>query len=210
MADVLIADDHPMVRAGLRQLLEAERSIQRIAEAASGTETLDQLREGGWQLVILDINMPGQSGMDILRQIQEHHPEVRVLVLSGHSERQFATQVLKAGAMGFISKESPPAELLNAVRTVLDGRRYVSAALAELLVTQLDKNTDQPLHATLSEREFQIFCKIAAGRAITQIAQELSLSAKTVSTYRTRILEKMHFSTNADLTTYALRNDLIA
>jgi DNA-binding NarL/FixJ family response regulator len=148
--------------------------------------------------------------MDILRQIQEHHPEVRVLVLSGHSERQFATQVLKAGAMGFISKESPPAELLNAVRTVLDGRRYVSAALAELLVTQLDKNTDQPLHATLSEREFQIFCKIAAGRAITQIAQELSLSAKTVSTYRTRILEKMHFSTNADLTTYALRNDLIA
>jgi DNA-binding NarL/FixJ family response regulator len=209
MANVLIADDHPMVRAGLRQLLEAESSIRRVAEAASGKETLDHLQQGGWQLVILDINMPHRSGIDILRQIQVQYPDVRVLVLSGHSERQYATNVLKAGAMGFVSKESPPAELLSAVRTVLDGRRYVSAALGELLVTQLDKNTDQPLHATLSEREFQILCKIAAGRAVTEIARELSLSAKTVSTYRTRILEKMNFSTNADLTSYALRNDLI-
>jgi DNA-binding NarL/FixJ family response regulator len=132
-----------------------------------------------------------------------------VLVVSGYPERQYAANVLKAGAMGFVSKESSPAEILNAVKTVLDGRRYVSAALAELLVTQLDKDMDQPLHASLSEREFQIFCKIAAGRAVTEIARELSLSAKTVSTYRTRILEKMGFSTNADLTSYALRNSLI-
>jgi DNA-binding NarL/FixJ family response regulator len=209
MANVLIADDHPMVRAGLRQFLEIDQTIRRVGEAASGKETLDLLREGGWQLVILDINMPDQSGIDILRRIQASYPEVRVLVLSGHSERQYATNVLKAGAMGFVSKESSPAEILNAVKTVLDGRRYVSAALAELLVMQLDKDTDQPLHAALSEREFQIFCKIAAGRAVTEIARELSLSAKTVSTYRTRILEKMGFSTNADLTSYALRNGLI-
>jgi DNA-binding NarL/FixJ family response regulator len=209
MASVVIADDHPMMRSALRQLLEAQSGIQRVAEAASGTETLEHLRGGGWQLVILDINMPDRSGIDILRQIQAQYPEVRVLVLSAHSERQYATNVLKAGAMGFVSKESPTSELLSAVRTVLDGRRYVSAALAELLVTQLDRNTDQPLHATLSEREFQILCKIAAGRAISEIARELSLSAKTVSTYRARILEKMHFSTNADLTSYALRNDLI-
>jgi DNA-binding NarL/FixJ family response regulator len=209
IANVLIADDHPMVRAGLRQFLETDQSIQRVGEAASGKETLEQLREGGWQLVILDINMPDKSGIDILRRIQTAYPEVRVLVVSCYSERQYATNVLKAGAMGFVSKESSPAEILNAVKTVLDGRRYVSAALAEMLVTQLDKDVDQPLHASLSEREFQIFCKIAAGRAVTEIARELSLSAKTVSTYRTRILEKMNFSTNADLTSYALRNELI-
>jgi two-component system, NarL family, invasion response regulator UvrY len=209
MANVLIADDHPMVRAGLRQFLEIDQSIQRVGEAASGKETLEQLSEGGWQLVMLDINMPDKSGIDILRRIQTAYPEVRVLVVSGYPERQYAANVLKAGAMGFVSKESSPAEILNAVKTVLDGRRYVSAALAELLVTQLDKDMDQPLHASLSEREFQIFCKIAAGRAVTEIARELSLSAKTVSTYRTRILEKMGFSTNADLTSYALRNGLI-
>jgi DNA-binding NarL/FixJ family response regulator len=209
MANVLIADDHPMVRAGLRQFLETDPSIQRVGEAASGKEAFDQLSEGGWQLVILDINMPDKSGIDILRRIQSTYPDVRVLVVSCYSERQYATNVLKAGAMGFVSKESSPAEIIGAVKTVLDGRRYVSAALAELLVTQLDKDMDQPPHAALSEREFQIFHKIAAGRTVTEIAGELSLSAKTVSTYRTRILEKMGFSTNADLTSYALRNDLI-
>jgi DNA-binding NarL/FixJ family response regulator len=209
MANVLIADDHPMVRAGLRQFLETDQSIQQVGEAASGRETLERLREGGWQLVILDIHMPDKSGIDILRRIQTSYPEVRVLVVSGYSERQFATNVLKAGAMGFVSKESSPAEILSAVKTVLDGHRYVGAALAELLVTQLDRDLDQPIHATLSEREFQIFCKIAAGRAVTEIARELSISAKTVSTYRTRILEKMGLTTNADLTSYALRNDLI-
>jgi len=145
--------------------------------------------------------MPDRSGIDILGQVQAGYPDVRVLVVSGYSERQYATNVLKAGAMGFLSKGSPPEEILKAVKTVLAGRKYVSAALAELLVTQLDQDTDQPLHASLSEREFQVFSKIAVGRAVSDIARELSLSVKTVSTYRTRILEKMNFATNADLTT---------
>ena len=208
-ASVLIADDHSMVRAGIRKFLEEEPSFKRIGDAATGREVLDKLREGGWQLVILDINMPDKSGIDILRQIQASYPEVRVLVVSGYSERQYATNVLKAGAMGFLSKDSAAEEILKAVKTVLAGRKYVSAALAELLVTQLDQDSDQPLHASLSEREFQIFCKIAAGRSVSEIARELSLSVKTVSTYRTRILEKMSFATNADLTSYALRNELI-
>ncbi len=209
MANVLIADDHAMVRAGIRRFLEQDHSIRQIGEASTGRDTLDMLRAGGWQLVILDINMPDKSGVDILRSIQASFPDVRVLVVSGYPERQYATNVFKAGAMGFLSKESPPEEILKAVGTVLDGHRYVSAALAELLVNQLDQDADQPPHASLSEREFQIFCKIAAGRSVSEIARELSLSVKTVSTYRARVLEKMHFSTNADLTSYALRNEII-
>ena len=198
-----------MVRAGIRRFLEQDPSIQRVGEAASGRETLELLRTDSWQLVMLDINMPDRSGMDILRHIQSGFPDVRVLIVSGYPERQYATNVLKAGAMGFLAKDSSPDELLKAVRTVLDGRRYVSASLADLLVTQLDQDNDQPLHARLSEREFQIFGKLAAGRAVTDIARELSLSVKTVSTYRSRILEKMQFTSNADLTSYALRNQII-
>jgi DNA-binding NarL/FixJ family response regulator len=209
MANVLIADDHAMVRAGIRRFLEQDHSIRQIGEASTGRDTLEMLRAGGWQLVILDINMPDKSGVDILRSIQASYPDVRVLIVSGYPERQYATNVFKAGAMGFLPKESPPEEILKAVGTVLDGRRYVSAALAELLVDQLDQDADKPPHASLSEREFQIFCKIAAGRSVSEIARELSLSVKTVSTYRARVLEKMHFTTNADLTSYALRNEII-
>ena len=209
IANVLIADDHAMVRAGIRQFLEEDHRIGTIGEAASGRETLDKLRGKDWQLVILDINMPDRSGIDILRYVRAGFPAVHVLVVSGFPERQYATNVLKAGAMGYLSKDSPPEEMLKAVNTVLAGRRYVSAALAELMVNQLDQDTDKPPHALLSEREFQVFCKIASGRAVSDIARELSLSVKTVSTYRTRVLEKMNFTTNADLTSYALRNELI-
>jgi len=209
MANVLIADDHAMVRTGIRRYLEQDQSIRQIGEASTGRDTLEMLRAGGWQLVILDINMPDKSGVDILRSIQASFPDVRVLIVSGYPERQYAANVFKAGAMGFLPKQSPPEEILKAVGTVLSGRRYVSAALAELLVDQLDQDADQPPHAALSEREFQIFCKIAAGRSVSEIARELSLSVKTVSTYRARVLEKMHFSTNADLTSYALRNEII-
>ena len=208
-ASVLIADDHAMVRAGIRQFLEQDAQIARVGEAASGRETLDMLRSAAWQLVLLDINMPDRSGMDILRHIQSGFPDVRVLVVSGYPERHYATNVLKAGAMGFLAKDSLPEELRRAVTSVLAGRRYVSAALAEQLVTQLDQDGDRPAHERLSEREFQIFYKLAAGRTATDIAQELSLSVKTVSTYRSRILEKMQFTSNADLTAYALRNELI-
>lgn len=209
MSRILIADDHAVVRAGLMQFLEEDKSIKAVGEAATGRETLDQLRAGAWDLVILDINMPDRSGLDILRHIRASHPEVRVLVMSGFPERQYAVNVLKAGALGYLPKESAPEDLLKAVRTVLAGRRYVSATLAEILVSDLDNDADKPLHTRLSEREFQIFCKLAAGAAVSAIAAELCLSVKTVSTYRTRILEKMGFKANADLTSYALRNDII-
>jgi two-component system invasion response regulator UvrY len=209
MAKILIADDHAVVRAGLRQFLEEDRSITEIGEASTGRETLDALRTGRWDLLILDINMPDRSGLDILSHIRAAGYNTRVLVMSGLPERQYALNVLRAGARGYLSKEGAPDELLKAVRAILDGRRYVSPALAELLVAELDQDSDKPLHARLSEREFQVLCKLAAGRAVSDIAGELCLSVKTVSTYRTRVLDKMHLETNADLTTYALRNGLI-
>jgi DNA-binding NarL/FixJ family response regulator len=209
MARVLLADDHAMVRAGLRQFLEEDRSITEIGEAASGTETLDRLRANRWDLVILDINMPDRSGLDILRHIRSGYPDTKVLVLSGFPERQYALNVLKAGAGGYLAKDCAPEDLLKAARAVLQGRRYVSAGLAEQLLADLDHNAEQPLHRRLSEREFQIFCKLAAGRAVSSIAEELFLSVKTVSTYRARILEKMNLVSNADLTAYALRNGII-
>ena len=209
MTSLLIADDHAVVRAGLRQYLEADRSIHEIGEAATGRDTLEQLRVGNWNLLLLDINMPDRSGLDVLRQVRSTHPETRVLVLSGFPERQYALNVLRAGASGFLSKESAPEELLKAVKTVLSGRRYVSGPLAEQLVSDLDGDAQSPLHAKLSEREFQVLCKLAAGRAVSEIAGELFISVKTVSTYRARVLEKMNFKTNADLTAYALHNELI-
>ncbi len=209
MTRVLIADDHAVVRAGLRQFLETDQSIREIGEAATGRETLEQLRNGTWDLLLLDINMPDRSGLDVLRQVRSTHPDTRVLVLSGFPERQYAVNVLRAGASGFLSKESAAEELLKAVRAVLGGRRYVSSALAELLVSDLDGDAQRPLHARLSEREFQILCKLAAGRAVSEIADELCISVKTVSTYRSRVLQKMSLKTNADLTAYALHNSLI-
>jgi DNA-binding NarL/FixJ family response regulator len=206
---VLLADDHAMVRAGLRQFLEEDHSITEIGEAASGSETLDRLRSTHWDLVILDINMPDRSGLDILRHIRAGYPDTKVLVVSGFPERQYALNVLKAGAGGYLAKDCAPEDLLKAARAVLQGRRYVSAELAEQLLADLEHNGDQPLHGRLSEREFQIFCKLAAGRAVSAIAAELFLSVKTVSTYRARILEKMSLESNADLTAYALRNGII-
>ena len=209
MARVLVADDHAMIRAGLRQWLEQDRSIDAIAEASTGAETLQQLRDGRWDLVILDINMPDRSGIDILRHIRSGYPDTRVLVISGFSEKQYAINVLRAGAAGYLAKDQAPEEFMRAVHTVLAGRRFVSAALSEMLVSALDEPTEQPLHASLSQREFQILCKLAVGRSVSEIAQELFISVKTVSTYRARVLEKMKLTTNADLTTYALRNGLV-
>jgi DNA-binding NarL/FixJ family response regulator len=209
MAKVLIADDHALVRAGLRQYLQESSRFSDIAEAGSGMQVLDMLRADRIDLLILDINMPDRGGLDILKHVRASHPDVRVLVLSGYPERQYAVNVLKAGAGGYLSKDSSPDELLKAISTVLAGRRYVSGSLAELLAAELDHDHDRPLHEELSEREFQIFCKLAAGQSVSEIANELSLSVKTVSTYRTRVLEKMCFKSNADITSYALRNGLM-
>jgi len=209
MPNVLIADDHALVRTGLRHYLEQDRAIGTIAETGSGAETLQQLRSGQWDLVILDINMPDRSGIDILRHIRAGYPDTRVLVISGFSEKQYAINVLRAGASGYLAKDQAPEEFMRAVHTVLGGRRFVSATLSEMLISALDEPTDQPLHASLSQREFQILCKLAVGRSVSEIAKELYISVKTVSTYRARVLEKMNLDTNADLTAYALRNGLV-
>jgi two-component system invasion response regulator UvrY len=209
MAKILIADDHPLVRAGLRRLLTDDQAVTEIGEAASGNDTLEALRSGQWDLLILDINMPDRSGLDILRSVRDSYPNTKVLVLSGFSERQYGLSAFKAGASGYLPKECAPDELLLATRTVLRGRRYVSAELAEMLATNPQAGNDRPLHDVLSQREFQIFHKIAAGRAVSAIGKELCLSVKTISTYRSRILEKMNMVSNADITTYALRNQLI-
>ena len=208
MTRVLIADDHALFRAGLRQFLVESLPSAEIGEAATGSETLTLLQRKGWDLLVLDINMPDRSGLDILRHVKAGHPGTRVLVLSGYPERQYALNVLRAGASGYIAKDAAPEDLLKAVRMVLKGRRYVSESLAELLLLDLDRG-DKPLHSLLSDREFQIFGKLAAGQAVSEIGRELCLSVKTVSTYRTRILEKMRMKSNADLTSYALRNEII-
>jgi two-component system invasion response regulator UvrY len=211
MSRVLIADDHAVVRAGYKQFLEAEPFITEVGEAASGNQTLDSLRVKHWDLLLMDIHMPDRSGLDILNHVTAAYPDVRVLIMSGLPEEQYARNVLRAGASGYLSKGDSPQELLRAVQLVLSGRRYVSPALAESIAADLGSTLEQngPLHTILSGREFQIFCKLASGMAVNQIAKELSLSVKTVSTYRTRVLEKMGFKSNADITAYALRNGLI-
>jgi DNA-binding NarL/FixJ family response regulator len=211
MSRVLIADDHAVVRAGYRQFLEADPSITEIGEASSGRETLDALRRAEWDLLLMDIHMPDRSGLDILKHVTTGYPDVKVLIMSGLPEEQYARNVLRAGASGYLSKGGSADEFMKAVRIVLSGRRYVSAALAESMAADLEKSRDQnqPLHTALSSREFQIFCKLASGATVSHIAGELSLSVKTVSTYRSRILEKMSFTSNANMTSYAMRNGLI-
>jgi two-component system, NarL family, invasion response regulator UvrY len=209
MASVLIADDHAMIRAGLRHYLEQDRSLRTIGETSTAAETLWQLSNAHWDLVILDINMPDRSGLDVLRDIRARHPDTIVLMISAFAEKQYAVNVLRAGAAGYLAKDKAPEEFSRAVRTVLAGRRFISASLSEVLDAAREESSDQPLHALLSQREFQILCKLAVGRSVTEIAHELSISVKTVSTYRMRLLEKMHLDTNADLTTYALRNGLV-
>jgi DNA-binding NarL/FixJ family response regulator len=211
MSRVLIADDHAVVRAGYRQFLKAEPFITEVGEAASGDEALEHLRRQAWDLLLMDIHMPGRSGLDTLRQVVAEYANVRVLIVSGLPEDQYARNVLRAGASGYLSKGGSSAELLNAVRTVLRGHRYVSPSLAAALAEDLEGHRDpnQPSHAHLSSREFQIFCRLASGPSVSTIARDLNLSVKTVSTYRSRILEKMGFRTNADMTGYALRNGLM-
>lgn len=209
MASVLIADDHAMVRAGLRRWLEQDPAIDTIGEATSGTETLERLRDRAWDVVVLDINMPDRSGIDVLAHIRSGYAKTRVLVISAFSEKQYAIYALRAGAAGYLAKDQAPEDFMRAIHAVLAGRRFVSASLAEMLVGALDEPADQPLHATLSQREFQILCKLAVGRSVSEIARELCISVKTVSTYRSRILEKMKFSTNAELTAYALKSGLM-
>ena len=209
MIRVLIADDHAILRRGLKEILVRELDSVICGEAENAQQVLAQFQSRPWDLVILDISMPGRSGLDVLRDLKREQPQVPVLVLSMHSEDQYGKRVLKAGASGYMNKESAPEELLKAIRIVLAGGRYVSPSLAERLVFELAGEAEQALHERLSDREIEVLRMIASGKAISQIADELHLSATTVSTYRARILEKMGLTTNAELIRYALDHSLI-
>ncbi|VVD72218.1 LuxR family transcriptional regulator [Pandoraea horticolens] len=207
---ILIADDHAIVRTGFKQFIADESDMAVLGEAASGDEVIRAVREASFDVVLLDIAMPDKNGIDTLRVIKQLRPEQAVLFLSTYPEAQYAVNLLRAGANGYLMKDAPPEEIIRAIRTVARGHRYVSEGTADLLAQKLDRPIDEPMHEQLSEREFQVFCKLAQGRTPTGIADELHLSVKTVSTYRARVLEKMHLKTNADLTLYALKNGLIS
>ncbi len=209
MIKVLIADDHPIVRQGLRQILSGIPDMEVASEAANAQETLDQVRVGGWDVLVLDITMPDRSGFDILKELKLEQPHLPVLVLSIHAEEQLAVRVLKAGASGYLTKENAPGELVKAIRKVVSGGKYISRSLAETLAFSLEVASDRPPHEALSDREFQVMQLMASGKTLAEIAETLSLSAKTISTYRTRLLEKMNLKTNAEIIRYAIENGLI-
>jgi DNA-binding NarL/FixJ family response regulator len=209
MIRILIADDHAIVRAGLKQFLASEIDLEVTAEAATGNEAIALVRAGEFDVVLLDISMPDRNGVDVLKTVRDLRPELPVLILSAFAEQQYALNLLRAGAAGYLNKEAAQSQLVGAIRTVVQGRRYVSPELAQILADGVAGDAEKPPHAQLSKREFQIFCKLAAGQSASQVAAELFLSVKTVSTYRSRILDKMGMQTNADLTYYAVKNGLI-
>jgi DNA-binding NarL/FixJ family response regulator len=206
---VLIADDHAIVRRGLKLILSEEFSRVVFGEARNGQEVLDQVWKEDWDIVVLDITMPGRSGLEVLKELKQLRPKLPVLILSMHSEDQFGMRVLKAGAAGYMTKENVPEELVKAIKKVIAGGKYISAGLAEQLAFNLDQDMGRPLHEKLSDREYQVMCKIASGQTVKEIAVELALSMKTISTYRTRILEKMKMKSSAELTHYAVKNKLV-
>jgi two-component system invasion response regulator UvrY len=206
---ILLADDHKIVRAGLKQLIDAEPDLCVAGEAATSAETLAALREGHWDLVLLDISLPDRTGVDTLRLIRNHLGDIPVLIVSAFPEEQYAINLLRAGANGYLKKDSDIDEILRAIRVVLQGRRYLSPTVADLMANRLDQPNAGPAHQELSEREFQVLCKLAGGMSVTQIADELFISVKTVSTYRSRLLEKLQLGSNAELTYYAVKNGLI-
>jgi two-component system invasion response regulator UvrY len=206
---VLIADDHAVFRRGLRETLAEAFSRVTFGEAGTALETLEYVRRQDWDVVILDISMPGKSGLDILDDLKRLRPRLPILLLSMHPEQQFARRALKSGAAGYLTKDSVTEELKEAVKRIVGGGRYVSATLAEKLALDLREGADKPLHELLSDREFQVLRMIASGKTVKDIAEELSLSVKTVSTYRARILEKTGMKTNAELIRYALQTHLV-
>ncbi len=209
MIRIAIVDDHAIVRAGLRQFFADQPDFAVVAEAANGRDALAIVRAGEIDVMVLDISMPEQNGVDTLAAIKLRAPELPVLILSGFPEAHYATTLLRQGASGYLNKDCDPEEIVKAIRTVFRGRKYVSAGLAELLAEGLTAGGDKPAHEQLSERELQVFLRLAQGETIGRLAQDLSLSVKTVSTYRSRVLDKMGLASNSDLTYYALKNGLI-
>ena len=209
MIKVVLCDDHAMVRRGIRDTLSEAVDIQVCGEAGSYSEVREVLRTASCDVLILDLNLPGRGGLEVLASLREAGSAVRVLIVSMFAEDQYAIRCLRAGAHGYLNKAGDPAELIAAVRTIAQGRKYVSAAVSEMLVNNLSEPTSESLHSTLSERELQTLLKIASGRKLSEIAEELMLSPKTVSVYRARLLEKLKLGNNAELTVYAIRNELV-
>ena len=209
MIKILVADDHAVVRRGLRKILAKTPDIVLGGEATNGPEVLSKVRSDHWDVVVLDISMPGRSGLDVLKDLKRERPKLPVLVLSMHAEDEYAVRVLKAGASGYLTKGAMPEEVVRAIKKVVSGGKYVTSRVAEKLVFDLGKDTEKPPHTTLSDREYEVMCMIASGKTVGNIGKELSLSVKTISTYRTRILEKMKLQTNAELTRYAISNHLV-
>lgn len=209
MTRILIVDDHAIVRRGLRELLSDEFRGAAFGEAATAQQALEQVWKKEWDVALLDITLPGRSGLDLLKEIKAARPKLPVLILSVHPEDQFAVRVLKAGAGGYLTKESAPEELVNAVRKILAGGQYVSPTLAEKLALGLRRDSTRAPHETLSDREYEVMCCIASGKTVTEIAGELSLSPKTISTYRARVLEKLGLKNNSEIIRYAIGKGLV-
>lgn len=209
MIRVGIVDDHSIVRSGLRHFFSEHVELRVVGEAASGREAIDLVRDTELDVLVMDLSMPGQSGIDALAMIRAKAPDVGVLILSAYPEEHYAMNLIRQGASGYLNKECEPQEIVQAIRTIALGKRYISASVAELLAQQLERGSDGLPHEQLSEREFQVFLKLARGRSPSEIADELSLSVKTISTYRTRLMEKLSLHSNSDLTYYALKNELI-
>lgn len=209
MIKILIADDHAIVRRGLKQILTETADMVVAGEAHNGQELLEKMRSDQWDVIVLDISMPGRGGLDILKQLKSERPKLPVLMLTIHPEDQYAVRVLRAGASGYLTKESAPDHLVEAIRKVARGGKYISPHLAERLAFNLESISEQPLHEALSDREFQVLRLIASGKTVKEIGEELSLSVKTISTYRTRILEKMKMKNNAEMTHYAIQQKLV-
>ncbi len=209
MIDILIVDDHAVVRAGLRQIISGVSGMAVADEAGDAGEALSKIKKNVYSVVVLDISMPGKSGLDVLKEIRDSYPKLPVLMLSMYPEDQYAVRALRSGASGYMTKDSAPEELVTAIRTVAAGRKYISSDLAERLAYNLDVDVKKEPHEILSDREYQVLCMIASGKTISEIADQLSLSVKTISTYRSRILEKMQLKNNAEMTNYAIRNHLI-
>ena len=206
---VLIVDDHPIVRQGLKQTLIDAADMGELGEASTAQEALDLIRLGEWDAVVLDIGLPGRGGLDVLKDIKRERPRLPVLILSMHAEDQYAVRAIRAGAGGYLTKEAASEKLLDAIRKITTGGRFITPDLAERLATELTDGTQGPPHASLSDREFEVLRLIASGSPVGDIAGRLSLSVKTVSTYRARILEKMHMHNNAELMQYVLTNHLL-
>jgi len=209
MIRILGADDHTVVREGIKQILTGQDDMVVEDEAGNGQEVINSITKKHFDLILLDISMPGRSGLEILEEIKTIQPKLPVLILSMHPEEQYAVRTLRAGAAGYLTKASAPQELISAIRKVSKGGKYVTSSLAEKLAFELDTGVEKPDHEKLSNREYQVMLMLASGRSVSEVAEELCLSAKTISTYRTRILEKMNMKKNAELTLYAVKNSLI-